>query len=43
MRYCPNYNGLMVGRCVCGVGFSLSIAPVYSVEISSTSSRGFLT
>ncbi|CAJ2635557.1 unnamed protein product [Trifolium pratense] len=45
MGYGPNYAILMVGRCVCGVGvgFALMIAPVYSAEISSASSRGFLT
>jgi sugar porter (SP) family MFS transporter len=45
MGYGPNYAILMAGRCVCGVGvgFALMIAPVYSAEISSASSRGFLT
>ncbi|XP_057415600.1 probable polyol transporter 3 [Lotus japonicus] len=45
MGYGPNYTILMVGRCVggLGVGFALMIAPVYSAEISSASSRGFLT
>ncbi|XP_022638377.1 probable polyol transporter 3 [Vigna radiata var. radiata] len=45
MGYGPNYAILMVGRCVggVGVGFALMIAPVYSAEISSASSRGFLT
>ncbi|GAU39991.1 hypothetical protein TSUD_211110 [Trifolium subterraneum] len=45
MGYGPNYTILMVGRCVCGVGvgFALMIGPVYSAEISSTSSRGLLT
>ncbi|XP_077233295.1 putative polyol transporter 6 [Tasmannia lanceolata] len=40
-----SYAVLMTGRCVAGVGvgFALMIAPVYSAEISSTSSRGFLT
>ncbi|KAL9327041.1 hypothetical protein ACSQ67_007686 [Phaseolus vulgaris] len=45
MGYGPNYAILMLGRCVggVGVGFALMIAPVYSAEISSASSRGFLT
>ncbi|XP_059283013.1 probable polyol transporter 6 [Lycium ferocissimum] len=45
MGYGPNYPTLLVGRCVAGVGvgFALMIAPVYSAEISSPSSRGFLT
>uniref|UniRef100_A0A2C9WKJ0 Major facilitator superfamily (MFS) profile domain-containing protein n=1 Tax=Manihot esculenta TaxID=3983 RepID=A0A2C9WKJ0_MANES len=45
MGYGPNYGILMTGRCVAGigVGFALMIAPVYSAEVSSPSSRGFLT
>ena len=45
MGYAPNYPVLMVGRCTAGigVGFALMIAPVYSAEISSASSRGFLS
>ncbi|KAF7828834.1 putative polyol transporter 3 [Senna tora] len=45
MGYGPNYPILMTGRCTAGfgVGFALMIAPVYSAEISSASSRGFLT
>jgi sugar porter (SP) family MFS transporter len=45
MGYGPTYTILMVGRCICGVGvgFALMIGPVYSAEISSASSRGFLT
>ncbi|GLU13707.1 hypothetical protein SLE2022_303230 [Rubroshorea leprosula] len=45
MGYSPNYAVLMVGRCTAGigVGFALMIAPVYSAEISSPSTRGFLT
>ncbi|XP_030975619.1 probable polyol transporter 6 [Quercus lobata] len=45
MGYGPSYAILMMGRCVAGigVGFALMIAPVYSAEISSPSSRGFLT
>ncbi|XP_057444962.1 probable polyol transporter 3 [Lotus japonicus] len=45
MGYGPNYVILMVGRCVAGVGvgFALLIAPIYSAEISSAKSRGFLT
>ncbi|KAK7406667.1 hypothetical protein VNO78_08296 [Psophocarpus tetragonolobus] len=44
MGYGPSYAILMLGRCVAGigVGFALLIAPVYSTEISSTKSRGFL-
>lgn len=45
MGYGPNYTVLMAGRCTAGigVGFALLVAPVYSAEISSASSRGFLT
>ncbi|KAJ9147101.1 hypothetical protein P3X46_029303 [Hevea brasiliensis] len=45
MGYGPNYGILMAGRCTAGigVGFALMIAPVYSAEVSSPSSRGFLT
>lgn len=45
MGYSPNYAILLIGRCVAGVGvgFALMIAPVYSAEISSPTSRGFLT
>ncbi|GAV69500.1 Sugar_tr domain-containing protein [Cephalotus follicularis] len=45
MGYGPNYAILLTGRCIAGigVGFALMIAPVYSAEISSPSSRGFLT
>ncbi|XP_028775647.1 probable polyol transporter 6 [Neltuma alba] len=45
MGYGPNYLVLMAGRCTAGigVGFALLVAPVYSAEISSASSRGFLT
>ncbi|XP_057482208.1 probable polyol transporter 6 [Actinidia eriantha] len=45
MGYAPTYAVLMVGRCTAGigVGFALMIAPVYSAEISSASSRGFLS
>ncbi|KAI9088959.1 hypothetical protein K1719_029238 [Acacia pycnantha] len=45
MGYGPNYPVLMAGRCTAGigVGFALLVAPVYSAEISSASSRGFLT
>ncbi|GFZ18654.1 major facilitator superfamily protein [Actinidia rufa] len=41
MGYAPTYAVLMVGRCTAGigVGFALMIAPVYSAEISSASSR----
>ncbi|XP_057975874.1 probable polyol transporter 6 [Malania oleifera] len=45
MGYAPNFAVLMTGRCTAGigVGFALMIAPVYSAEISSPRSRGFLT
>ncbi|KAF4350272.1 hypothetical protein F8388_017656 [Cannabis sativa] len=45
MGYGPNYPVLLTGRCIAGigVGFALMIAPVYSAEISSPASRGFLT
>ncbi|KAF3623441.1 putative signal recognition particle subunit SRP68-like isoform X1 [Capsicum annuum] len=49
MGYGPNYITLLGGRCVAGVGvgvgvgFALMIAPVYSAEISSPKTRGFLT
>ncbi|KAJ8764551.1 hypothetical protein K2173_006291 [Erythroxylum novogranatense] len=45
MGYGPNYAVLITGRCVAGVGvgFALMIAPVYSAEVSSPRSRGFLT
>ncbi|EEF30971.1 sugar transporter, putative [Ricinus communis] len=45
MGYGPNYGILLTGRCIAGigVGFALMIAPVYSAEVSSPSSRGFLT
>ncbi|KAH0699994.1 hypothetical protein KY284_014209 [Solanum tuberosum] len=45
MGYGPSYIALLVGRCIAGVGvgFALMIAPIYSAEVSSPSSRGFLT
>ncbi|KAM3252010.1 hypothetical protein P3L10_006080 [Capsicum annuum] len=45
MGYGPNYVTLLGGKCVAGVGvgFTLMIAPVYSAEISSPKTRGFLT
>lgn len=45
MGFSPNYVFLMFGRFVAGIGigFAFLIAPVYSSEISPTSSRGFLT
>ncbi|XWS29313.1 hypothetical protein CRYUN_Cryun24cG0018300 [Craigia yunnanensis] len=45
MGYAPNYTILVTGRCTAGVGmgFALMIAPVYSAEISSPSTRGLLT
>ncbi|KAK4710223.1 hypothetical protein R3W88_004736 [Solanum pinnatisectum] len=44
MGYGPSYVVLLVGRCIAGVGvgFALMIAPVYSAEVSSPSTRGFL-
>lgn len=44
MGYAPNYPVLLTGRCIAGigVGFALMIAPVYSAEISSPSTRGLL-
>ncbi|WOL17813.1 putative polyol transporter 6 isoform X1 [Canna indica] len=40
-----NFAMLIAGRCIAGVGvgYALMIAPVYSAEISSPSSRGFLS
>ncbi|CAM8986664.1 unnamed protein product [Rhodiola kirilowii] len=45
MGYAPNFATLMAGRCTAGlgVGFALMIASVYSAEISSPKTRGFLT
>ncbi|KAK4710222.1 hypothetical protein R3W88_004735 [Solanum pinnatisectum] len=45
MGYGPNYTILLLGRCIAGVGvgFALMIAPVYSAEVSSPSTRGFLS
>lgn len=45
MGFSPNYNFLMFGRFVAGVGigYALMIAPVYTAEVSPASSRGFLT
>ncbi|CAI0420091.1 unnamed protein product [Linum tenue] len=45
MGWSPGYAVLITGRCVAGigVGFALLIAPVYSAEVSSAKSRGFLT
>ncbi|XP_021813430.1 putative polyol transporter 2 [Prunus avium] len=45
MGLAPGYAFLMFGRFVAGigVGYGLMIAPVYTVEISPTLSRGFLT
>ncbi|RDX67230.1 putative polyol transporter 6, partial [Mucuna pruriens] len=45
MGYGSSYLVLIIGRCIVGVGvgFALTIAPVYSVEISPPSHRGFLT
>ncbi|KAI4325844.1 hypothetical protein MLD38_031208 [Melastoma candidum] len=44
MGYGPNYAVLLTGRCIAGVGvgFALTIAPVYTTEISSATHRGFL-
>nr|XP_019702653.1 probable polyol transporter 6 [Elaeis guineensis] len=45
MGLAPSFPVLISGRCIAGVGvgYALMIAPVYSAEISSPSSRGFLT
>ncbi|GAU49671.1 hypothetical protein TSUD_91080 [Trifolium subterraneum] len=45
MGLSPNYAFLMFGRFFAGVGigFAFLIAPVYTSEVSPTSSRGFLT
>ncbi|KAG4979469.1 hypothetical protein JHK85_033427 [Glycine max] len=45
MGFSPNYAFLMFGRFFAGVGigFAFLIAPVYTSEISPSSSRGFLT
>ncbi|CAL0314440.1 unnamed protein product [Lupinus luteus] len=45
MGYGPNFPILLLGRCVAGlgVGFALMIAPVYSSELASAKSRGFLS
>ncbi|XP_015951949.1 polyol transporter 5 [Arachis duranensis] len=45
MGFSPNYAFLMFGRFVAGIGigFAFLIAPVYTSEISPTSSRGFLS
>ncbi|OMO84351.1 Sugar/inositol transporter [Corchorus olitorius] len=44
MGYGPNYGILLAGRCTAGigVGFALTVAPVYSSEIASAKTRGFL-
>jgi MFS family permease len=43
--YGPSYAIIKTGRCIAGIGAGIAIviAPVYAVEISSPSSRGFLT
>ncbi|KAF3625689.1 putative polyol transporter 1 [Capsicum annuum] len=45
MGFATNYAFLMFGRFVAGVGvgYALVIAPVYTVEVSPESCRGFLT
>ncbi|CAK7329727.1 unnamed protein product [Dovyalis caffra] len=45
MGFATNYAFLMFGRFVAGfgVGYAVLIAPVYTVEVSPASSRGFLT
>ena len=45
MGYALNYPIMLTGRCTAGVGvgYALMIAPVYSAEISSPKSRGFIT
>ncbi|XP_021896580.1 polyol transporter 5-like [Carica papaya] len=45
MGFATNYAFLMFGRFVAGigVGYALMVAPVYTAEVSPSSSRGFLT
>ncbi|RWR96879.1 polyol transporter 5 [Cinnamomum micranthum f. kanehirae] len=45
MGFATNYALLMAGRLIegIGVGYALMIAPVYTAEVSPSSSRGFLT
>lgn len=45
MGFAPSFSFLMAGRLVAGigVGYSLMIAPVYTAEISPSSTRGFLS
>ena len=45
MGLSPNYAFLMFGCFVAGIGigYALMIAPVYTAEVSTASSRGFLT
>ncbi|GJN32899.1 hypothetical protein PR202_gb21441 [Eleusine coracana subsp. coracana] len=45
MGLAGDYTTLMVGRFVAGVGvgYGLTIAPVYTAEVSPASARGFLT
>ncbi|KAF8664259.1 hypothetical protein HU200_054803 [Digitaria exilis] len=45
MGFSVNYPMLMVGQCVAGIGggYALTIAPVYTAEISPASARGLLT
>lgn len=45
MGLAPSYWFLIAGRVVAGigVGYSLMIAPVYTAEVSPSSTRGFLT
>ncbi|KAM2146960.1 hypothetical protein ACFX1Q_003759 [Malus domestica] len=45
MGFALNYTFLMFGRFIAGVGvgYALMIAPIYIVEISPASFRGFLT
>ncbi|CAM0145400.1 unnamed protein product [Urochloa decumbens] len=45
LGFAANYGMLMAGQFVAGVGggYALTIAPVYTAEISPASARGFLT
>ena len=45
MGYSPSFTIIMIGRCTIGIGagFALLIAPVYTTEISSPSTRGFIS
>ncbi|XP_022728823.1 polyol transporter 5-like [Durio zibethinus] len=45
MGFAPSYAFLMAGRVIAGigVGYSLMIGPVYTTELSPSTSRGFLS